>query len=48
MRLEPFHDRALLSAVSLSRIARTSSVMSMPTGHQVMQRPQPTQPEVPN
>ena len=23
-------------------------VMSMPTGHQVMQRPQPTQPEVPN
>ena len=33
---------------SLCRIARTSSVMSMPTGHQVMQRPQPTQPEVPN
>ena len=33
---------------SLSRIARASSVMSMPTGHQVMQRPQPTQPELPN
>ena len=28
--------------------ARTSSVMSMPTGHQVMQRPQPTQPDIPN
>ncbi len=33
---------------SLSRIARASSVMSMPTGHHVMQRPQPTQPELPN
>ena len=31
-----------------SRIARASSVMSIPTGHQVMQRPQPTQPELPN
>ena len=29
-------------------IAAASTVMSMPTGHQVMQRPQPTQPEVPN
>ena len=29
-------------------IAAASSVMSMPTGHQVMQRPQPTQPDVPN
>ena len=29
-------------------MARTSSVISMPTGHQVMQRPQPTQPELPN
>ena len=38
----------LLAAGSLSRMARTSSVMSMPTGHQVMQRPQPTQPDVPN
>ncbi len=28
--------------------ARASAVMSMPTGHQVMQRPQPTQPETPN
>ena len=32
---------------SEARIAATSSVMSMPTGHQVMQRPQPTHPEVP-
>ena len=31
-----------------SRIARTSSRMSMPTGHQAMQRPHPTQPSVPN
>src|ERR1019366_296523 len=30
------------------RMAPTSSVMSMPTGHQVMQRPQPTHPELPN
>jgi len=29
-------------------MARNSSVMSMPTGHHVTQRPQPTQPEVPN
>ena len=28
--------------------AATSSVRSMPTGHQVMQRPHPTQPEWPN
>ena len=27
------------------RMAATSSVMSMPAGHQVMQRPQPTQPD---
>src|SRR5579875_9375 len=33
---------------ALSRMAATSSVMSMPTGHQVMQRPQPTHPDVPN
>jgi len=45
--LEPFYDR-LLQRVALLRIARTSSVISMPTGHHVMQRPQPTQPEVPN
>ena len=45
--LEPFHG-AIPQCDSLSRIARTSSVMSMPTGHQVMQRPQPTQPDVPN
>src|SRR5271165_2271541 len=35
-------------AVGCSRMSRTSSVMSMPTGHQVMHRPQPTQPEEPN
>ena len=29
-------------------MAATSSVMSIATGHQVMQRPQPTQPELPN
>jgi hypothetical protein len=34
--------------MSLARIAATSSVMSIATGHHVMQRPQPTQPEVPN
>ena len=31
-----------------SAIALISSVMSMPTGHHVMHRPQPTHPEVPN
>ena len=30
------------------RIAAISSVTSIPTGHQVMQRPQPTHPLVPN
>jgi hypothetical protein len=30
-----------------AQIAVASSVMSMPTGHQAMQRPQPTQPERP-
>jgi predicted RecB family nuclease len=41
----PSEFRVALSGfgASLSRIARTSSVMSMPTGHQVMQRPQPKQ-----
>jgi hypothetical protein len=29
-------------------MAVASAVMSIPTGHHVMQRPQPTQPEVPN
>src|SRR5271166_3454462 len=33
---------------SLSRMAPASTVISIPTGHQVMQRPQPTQPETPN
>lgn len=32
---------------TLPRMAATSSVMSMATGHQVMHRPQPTQPETP-
>ena len=32
----------------VARIAAASSVMSIATGHQVMQRPQPTQPDVPN
>ena len=36
------------SSPAVARIAATSSVMSMATGHQVMQRPQPTQPELPN
>ena len=41
--------RAAHSAgASVARIARTSSVRSMPTGHHVMHRPQPTQPDVPN
>ena len=31
-----------------SRIAATSAVKSIPTGHHVMQRPQPVHPEVPN
>jgi hypothetical protein len=34
--------------VASSVTARISSVTSMPTGHHVMQRPQPTQPDVPN
>ena len=35
-------------AASPARMATTSSVMSMATGHHVMQRPQPTHPEVSN
>ena len=34
--------------VGFSRMAATSSVRSMATGHQVMHRPQPTQPETSN
>ena len=34
-------------AVVPPRMAATSSVMSIATGHHVMQRPQPTQPETP-
>ncbi len=33
---------------SLARMAAASSVRSLPTGHQAMQRPQPTHPEVSN
>ena len=36
------------SRASLARMAAASSVMSIATGHHVMQRPQPTQPELPN
>jgi hypothetical protein len=35
-------------AQAVARIAAASSVMSIAIGHHVMQRPQPTQPEVPN
>src|ERR1035437_4117261 len=45
-RIESMISNAHLKA--LSRIACTSSVRSIPTGHHVMQRPQPTQPETPN
>ena len=41
-------DRTSSPPCALRRMARTSSVMSMPTGHHVMQRPHPTQPELPN
>ena len=34
--------------VASSRSAATSAVRSMPAGHQVMQRPHPTQPLIPN
>src|SRR5947209_387689 len=40
--------RYLVVSPSVWRIACASSVISMPTGHQVMQRPQPTQPVEPN
>ena len=33
---------------SFSRMALTSSVISIATGHHVIHRPQPTQPDVPN
>ena len=33
---------------SAGAMARSSSRTSMPTGHQAMQRPQPTQPDEPN
>ena len=40
--------RSRFAELGVARIAAASSVISMPTGHQVMQRPQPTQPDVPN
>jgi hypothetical protein len=40
--------KARAGAPSLARIAADSSVMSIPTGHHVMHRPQPTHPDVPN
>src|SRR5512143_3540537 len=46
--LEGVHRHGLLPCASPWRSARASAVMSMPTGHHVMQRPQPTQPETPN
>ena len=47
---DPVHalDHVASLGAGSARMARTSSVMSMPTGHQVMQRPQPTQPDEPN
>jgi hypothetical protein len=45
---ECVHREAPARAQSVDRIAAASSVMSMPTGHQAMQRPHPTQPDVPN
>ena len=51
---EPWHASRAIGfghgshhAVVPPRMAATSSVMSIATGHQVMQRPQPTQPETP-
>ncbi len=41
------HDACVVT-LGFSRMAATSSVRSMATGHQVMQRPQPTQPETSN
>src|SRR5208283_1085345 len=43
-----FFPSEVAGADGTVRIAATSSVRSIPTGHQVMQRPQPTHPEVPN
>ena len=42
----PMRDAHCMSAPP--RIAATSSVRSIPTGHHVMHRPQPTQPDEPN
>ena len=43
-----FRDRAHAMCSPVPRMAAASSVMSIPAGHQVMQRPQPTQPFSPN
>ncbi len=45
---DALHVAFAVRAPSLDRIAAASSVMSMPTGHQAMHRPHPTQPEVSN
>ena len=47
MVLENFRD-VFDRHFELPRMAEISSVKSMPTGHQAMQRPHPTQPDVPN
>src|SRR5271166_966730 len=39
------HGFASGGQLSFSRMAAISCVTSIPTGHQVMQRPQPTQPD---
>ena len=41
------HDATTSTSPSWTRIASISSVTSMPTGHHVMHRPQPTHPDVP-
>ena len=46
--MEDFVKPAHRSCSPVARIAATSSVMSIPTGHHVMHLPQPTQPELPN
>jgi len=45
---EELVERPRHAPSAVARIAATSSVMSIPTGHQVMQRPQPTQPDESN
>jgi hypothetical protein len=42
------HLPSVAAGAAVARMAATSSVRSIPTGHQVMHRPQPTQPDVSN